>query len=326
MRVVEISTDHLTVDPSDSTDDMLDTLDEKRYQYLLDDQTCLLESGLTTTSLAKAFSQLPNCREIAISDAKVPWGVASMEKQIGVTLGSGISTFGSTCVVKQVIRIVMAAVIVSQTTLEKFTICFGSYSSEALGPDILALPELFSNQLRACLAGLRTLDVTLSPELDTTLRKWKKDTFNFLTLFPDVEQLRLAFLPRDELDQFRTIGKMFQVRRLRVLTIHFVDCSESDLARFILRHKNTLKEISFSNIRLRDGGGSWKSLLRMMWDKLSITSLEMTDCQLAREPIVFIQGNNTMADRIKVGGGSVAFAKVNESIRVNGINGLSIHC
>lgn len=93
------------------------------------------------------------------------------------------------------------------------------------------------------------------------------------------------------LQQFRTISEALCLRHLQFLDIDCVDCSEEDLARLVLNHKDTLKKVSFSDVNIIAGGGSWQSLVRTIRDQLSIENLAIISCQVDDILIGILKGD-----------------------------------
>lgn len=326
VRTLEICTDHLTIEPPaiDPGDwahpfggDFVD-VDEREYKRHVDDQNYLRESGLDTAYLTQALAHLPNCRTITIDDERRPWGAASIKRQMGAFPTSSIDLEESARFVKRALRVILTAVVASRLPLEALNICPG-FNREAIGPDMLALPELCSNQLRSCLTSLDALDIMLNPNASGSLDDWRRGLVNFVMLFPDLGRFRLSFYTRDEEQRFRTISESLRLQRLRVLELSAVQCTEDDLARFILACKGTLREVGFDLIGIIAGGGTWQSLLCKIRDELSLVRLRMIDCELDEKLIGFWEGEGTRTtSTIEVGGDWQALTQLIECIRIEG--------
>lgn len=326
VRALVICTDHLTTEPpafepgtwDRPMESELVTIDDKEYKRHLDDQIYLTESGLDTAYLAQALVSLLNCRSVTVDDGDHPWGAASIKRQTGALPTSNIELGESARFVQRVLRVILAAVAASRLPLEALELSSG-FNREAIGPDMLAFPELCSNQLRSCLASLDALDILVNPDASEALHIWEKGLVDFVSLFPNLGRFRLAFYPRDEGQRFRAISNSLRLQRLRTLALSSVQCTEDDLVGLILACKNTLQEINLDLTGIVAGGGTWQSILRKIRDELSIRRLTMIDCELDEERIGFWKGEGTkITSTIEVGREWQALTDLIESIRLEG--------
>jgi hypothetical protein len=286
LRTLVICVDHLTDEPplfhpstrDNPGEDGEAFVNAKAYNRYLDDQNDLRESELDMAYLTHAFINLPNCKTIVVGDTHQPWGAASQKKHTGVSPTSSIMLGESIEFVTRLFRVVFAAVIASHLALEAIDISIG-FDREAISPDMLALPKLCSKLLQSRLTSLSTLLLMVNPDNGMSSRTWASGLVKFINLFPNLNRLGLTFELCDEQRRLRAISKVLRLRCLRVLKIDAVECTENDLARLFLNHKNTLKEIDLTRIWFLDGKGSWRSLTRTIREQLSIENLTIDCCE-----------------------------------------------
>jgi len=224
---------------------------------------------------------------------------------------------------ERALRVTLAAVTASRCSIEEFSISFG-LNGYPVSPTNLALPEVCPNQLRSGLNSVRTVLLTLNPHSGGRAESWAKYLTEFITLFPALERLGLFFhpsdFPRNKLRGFRATCEALRLEHLRVLEVKGVECSEDELARLVLNHKKTLREISFEGVCIAAGRGTWKSVMIWIRDHLSVEKLKLVNCKEARTSLVALDGDdNTISRRVEFSGDNQALTKVIESVMVESV-------
>ncbi|KFZ01485.1 hypothetical protein V500_00751 [Pseudogymnoascus sp. VKM F-4518 (FW-2643)] len=274
IHTVEICIDHLVAYPPGPWDHfnfgLFDNLDGEEYRRALDDQTELGCAGLDTAYLTVAFANLQGCRAIRVIDVGRPWGAASMEKKLGVSLTREIELPESIEYVKRAFQVIFGAVMASGLRVESFDLALG-LAWNPIRPDIVALPTHFSQQIRSCLTCLTTLFLTFDPmpKPGTTQEKWTSDFVQFLELFPAVRYLELElFVGDDEAGPFDLISKVLRLPHLQTVMLsgHY---SEEDIERFAMNHLATLNKISV-DLTNQSNGAPWASLIHRLREDHSI--------------------------------------------------------
>ncbi|KFZ18510.1 hypothetical protein V501_01178 [Pseudogymnoascus sp. VKM F-4519 (FW-2642)] len=274
IHTVEICIDHLVAYPPGPWDHfnfaLFDNLDGEEYRRALDDQTELGRAGLDTGYLTAAFARLQGCRAIRVIDVGRPWGAASMEKKLGVSLTREIELPESIEYVKRAFQVIFGAAVASGLRLESFDLALG-LAWNPIRPDIIALPTHVSQQIRSCLTCLTTLYLTFDsmPKPGTTQEKWTSDFVQFLELFPAVSYLELElFVGDDEAGPFDLISKVLRLPHLQTVMLsgHY---SEENIENFAMNHLATLSKISV-DLTNQSNGASWVSLIQRLRDDHSI--------------------------------------------------------
>ncbi|KAJ0125972.1 Uncharacterized protein HZ326_30924 [Fusarium oxysporum f. sp. albedinis] len=94
-------------------------------------------------------------------------------------------------------------------------------------------------------------------------------------MLPQLTHFMLEFENRDDFFRFSEASPSIYIPRLENLMISLVDCTGDELAGFLLRHKETPREISFDTIDLTDGPMAPHILLQKIHDELDITYFSM---------------------------------------------------
>ncbi|GCB24373.1 hypothetical protein AAWM_07258 [Aspergillus awamori] len=121
--------------------------------------------------------------------------------------------------------------------------------------------------------------------------------------FPGLEVLRLGFDSRIQTGDLKALSEGICLKNLRVLETDTVSGTEDHLARLLLSHKFTLRDVYQGSIELPTLP-SWKSLLMTIRDELCLDRLEITDFE-ASDHIVMFDGKQ-LSDSISIQGGKEA--------------------
>ncbi|PYH67114.1 uncharacterized protein BO88DRAFT_344863, partial [Aspergillus vadensis CBS 113365] len=84
----------------------------------------------------------------------------------------------------------------------------------------------------------------------------------------------------------KVLSKGICLKNLCILEINIVSNIEDYLARLLLAHKMTLRDIYLELIKLPTLE-SWKLLLKTIRDELCLDCLEITDCEASDRIIIF---------------------------------------
>lgn len=128
------------------------------------------------------------------------------------------------------------------------------------------------------LGGLRRLSVCLDPGVSGEKpSSWESDIAYFFGLLPQLSDLRLKFGDCDDQERFPALCSTLYIPKLEGLTLDSVRCTGTDLTRFLLRHHETLRDISLISVDLSDGIEAWCRLVKMIRDLLDVSSFSMLD-------------------------------------------------
>ena len=101
-----------------------------------------------------------------------------------------------------------------------------------------------------------------------------------------VQTCALPIYLRDEGGRLSALSTSLRLRYLQVLSIDSAECSEDDLARLFLNHKNTLREIRLDGVDIIEGKRSWLSLRCTVQEQFSIERFSQSNYEL--EDMFFI--------------------------------------
>jgi hypothetical protein len=179
LHTLEICVDHLTEDPPfyhpgtwispgdwalGAESDVEAVVNEEAYKRCLEDQKRLGECGLDTAYLTRALINLSNCKTVCVNDTHRPWGAASQKRQTGVFPTSSIGHVESVDYVKRTVKVVLAAIIASQVSLDLLDISPG-FNREAMSPEMLPLwPDISLGQPLSQLIPVTSLFLMINPE------------------------------------------------------------------------------------------------------------------------------------------------------------------
>jgi len=294
LHTLEIGVDHLTENPPlyhpgtwddpgplpyyDENHEQA-AVDTEAYKRYLADQKYMVESGLDTAYLTRALINLSNCKVVRINDTNRTWGAASQKRHTGVFPTTSMDFSESIDYLKRLVRVVLAAIMASQVSLDLLEISPG-FNREAMGPQMLpARPDLCISQSLSQLTPLTSLSLMIDPGIRSDAESWTRKLLQFIELFPALPELSLGFYPHDEEGRLSALSTSLRLQYLQVLSIDWADCSEEDLARLFLNHKDTLREINLDCVFIKEGRGSWQSLRQTVQEQLSIEKFSQLNCE-----------------------------------------------
>ncbi|KAL3247429.1 hypothetical protein ABHI18_012409, partial [Aspergillus niger] len=166
-------------------------------------------------------------------------------------------------------------------------------------PGMLQLPD-FCLTMSPITSTLTTLRITVGPPERESALPWARHLVRFIVQFSGLEVLRLGFDSRIQTGDLKALSEGICLKNLRVLEIDTVSGTEDQLARLLLAHKMTLRDVYLELIELPTLE-SWKSLLKTIRDELCLDRLEITDCEASDRIIMF--GGKQLSDSISIQGG-----------------------
>ena len=312
-----IAIDHLTTErPSEGLRRLFVGEDavvaDRAYDRLLEDQSVMMQSGLNTTYLAQAMAALPNLDTVVFNyddcDHR-PWGRRVIERQTGLLLTKTAIDLDSIEFVERALRAVILAIIASKSaSLRKLEITLGSHEYSSLHPDMLVFPGPVLRYIRSNPPNLTNLVLWLYQyNIARPEREGGADLAGFISLFPKLQRLHLAFDPGEGYYQhFADFSQKLQLQDLRYLELSTNQCTEGALTTLFRQHKDTLKEVIFCNFDLVPESGTWSSFLATVRDELSVQVLTMDMCTSGYKCVSFRgqdgSGNVTHSDRAEFRG------------------------
>lgn len=147
---------------------------------------------------------------------------------------------------------------------------------------------------------LTTLRFTVGPPERKSAISWARHLVRFIVQFSRLEVLRLGFDSRIQKGDLKALSEGICLKNLRVLEIDTVSGTEDHLARLLLAHKMTLRDVYLELTELPTLE-SWKSLLTTVRDELCLDRLEITDCEASDRIVMF--GDKQLSDSISIQGG-----------------------
>lgn len=301
LRVLVIHPDHLTARHlANFRDKEAAAVDKISYEQHLAEQDHLAASGYDTACLAQGLSKATNCRTIFIEDDidHRPWGARSLEKLTGVEPNSTLDSLESRKFFARAIHVIFAAVAAGCVPLERFELYVG-LSRVPVDPGMLQLPD-FCLTMSPITSTLTTLRFTVGPPERGSALPWARHLVRFIVQFSRLEVLRLGFASRIQVGDLKALSEGICLKNLRVLEIDTVSGTEDHLARLLLAHKMTLRDVYLELTELPTLE-SWKSLLTTVRDELCLDRLEITDCEASDRIVMF--GDKQLSDSISIQGG-----------------------
>ncbi|KAI0172961.1 hypothetical protein GGR52DRAFT_546832 [Hypoxylon sp. FL1284] len=148
-------------------------------------------------------------------------------------------------------------------------------------PATLSYPDRVLQQLRTCLASVKTLRLTI----DGSTR--------FVTFFSGLRQLILSFLQGMDDPRLTSIAETLYVRGLGSIMISHVSCTPSELASLLRRHRASLRRIVLYGINFPgEDDNAWVDLLGMIGRDMMIQYLRLEGCLASRRQVSFSNGSN----------------------------------
>ncbi|PNP40320.1 hypothetical protein THARTR1_11251 [Trichoderma harzianum] len=252
-------------------------LNEVAYRNAFVDQEELIRRGDDIKHLTRAMRSLINCNTISIMDDNRVWGLRRLKEKIGI-LPQRCLTFESPKSVELVRRMLyalftaLAARAESNTSIKKLKIFSTIENANRISPDMLVKPSSATlDNIR--LNTLPTLFLTLdpkSPEHNATSVNWAHDLVQFVNRFPELSHVTIQFEDHDEVSdsitgthqinhaantRFSKLSQLLSIPKLEIVKLGSFNCTSMELALFLLRHQNTLKDIHLGSIYLADADG-----------------------------------------------------------------------
>ncbi|KAI1775302.1 hypothetical protein F4818DRAFT_416236 [Hypoxylon cercidicola] len=287
LRTLTVSIYHLKDVPIEEH-----VLNRQAHDFLLEDQQAMMESGLNITYLSQSLAALVKLEAIVLDNELQPWGAMAQERQTGLPPIDSIeedykSVELSVDFVQNAIRCILLAITAHRSTLRKLSIPVGWQDGATISPDMLVFPRPCSRYLQSHPTSLTSLDLRIHTKNRLGPNdSWITDLYGFIALFPQLQEFGLVIDLRDsDRQHFPQMAQSLRLPHLRALKIGGIDCTEDELAAFLLGHREKLKEVRFWAVDIIAGGGSWPSLFRTMRSRLSLQFLKMNRCMSADETV-----------------------------------------
>ncbi|KAF2999992.1 hypothetical protein E8E15_000391 [Penicillium rubens] len=299
MQALVISPDHLI--PEELSDDPRSSpcwrisginsssiIDRRQYKKHLNEQNYFRFTGLDTTLLTQVLKNARNCRDIRLDDQDRPWGAAAIRRNTGLYPSSNAESDYSKFYFKSAVHVVIAAMTASEVPIATLAINNGIERLH-LHPSMLTFPASHLDHVQ-WVNTITTLELTLDPGDGVAPQAWSKPLADFIMLFQQLECLDLYFDTRVEQSAFSALSQILELPHLRTLKLAGVDCLPEDLSRLFNKHRSTLSEIFLEIIGISTStGGSWQILLSEVRDRLQLTRLKMTQCDVNGDDICFAE-------------------------------------
>ncbi|CAG8899404.1 unnamed protein product [Penicillium egyptiacum] len=309
LQTVVISADHLIPDRLRDDprslpcwnwgDNSSSTIDKRGYQKHLDEQNYFRFTGLDTTYLTQILRNARNCRDICLDDQDRPWGAAAIKRDTGLYPSSNSESDYSKIYFKRAVHVVIAAMTASEVPITTLAINNG-IERVHVHPNMLAFPVSHLDRV-PWVNTIITLGLTLVPSDGVAPRAWSEPLADFIMRFQQLECLDLYFDTRLEQAAFSTLSQNLELPHLRTLKLTGVDCLPEDLSRVFIKHRSTLREIFLEIIGISTStGGSWQTLLSEVRNRLQLSRLKMTQCDVNGDDICFAEDSFDRSNIIDV--------------------------
>ncbi|KAJ5593530.1 hypothetical protein N7537_010434 [Penicillium hordei] len=273
--------------------------DRTKYQKHLNEQNYFRFTGLDTTLLTQVLKNARNCRDIRLDDQDRPWGAAAIARNTGLYPSSNAESDYSKAYFQRAVHVVVAAMTASEAPITTLAINNGIERLHVY-PSMLAFPASHLDHA-PWVNTITTLELTLDPGDDVAPQAWSKPLADFIMLFRQLECLDLYFDTRVEQPAFSALSQTLELPHLRTLKLAGVDCLPEDLLRIFNKHQSTLREIFLEIIGISTStGGSWQLLLSEVRDRLQLTRLNMTQCDVNGDDICFAEDDVDRSNIIDV--------------------------
>lgn len=236
-------------------------IDTNTYLRCLEDQERLVRTEYAITSLTQTMTHLTQCKRIIIDDSNHPWGLHQIKRSIGVLPQRSLTFESAKSIdfIRHLIHAVLTAIIASKLQIEELEISLRGLmeNTNRISPQMLPGPSFIFLTQALPITSLRYLHIVLDPCVPESSYDlpWEHGLAHFISLFPELSQVLLEFDRRDNLERFSSLSSLLYFPKLEMLTLSCIDCTSEELVWFLLRHKETLQEISFNSINLTNGRG-----------------------------------------------------------------------
>jgi hypothetical protein len=272
------------------------------HERYVEDQTYIRESGMDTACLTRALAILHNCKTIIISSERRTWGSKLQARETGLWPATNLYFLDSKHL-KRVFHVIFTAIALSHIKLEEFNIfCPLGTGYPAVKPAYLIVPEPFLQQLRTGISVVTTLRLKICLDNIYGDELALVDLLRLIGFFQGLRRLGLyGSFPRPPLARF---AQSLHVPGLRALEIRSVNCTVRELRQLLLRHRDTLEEISFYNVHFTEleKGSGWIDSFKFVCRQLNIRRLTVEKCLLLKCWLFFVQHDGKKVQKIDLQG------------------------
>ncbi|KAH7008438.1 hypothetical protein EDB80DRAFT_716554 [Ilyonectria destructans] len=258
--------------------------------------------GRDRAGLVQAMRNLPNCKTLSLTDARLPWGAVGLLNEVEfpfeVSTGPDIEDCETDRdFVKHVFDTMLVAAAESKLPIESVDIYMG-HMDERRSRDPIAV-QLLDPPEGLEFANVTHLRLILSPYLNRKQTpNWEPGFTRFLDMFPQLSHFTLGFDGRSDYDYgllFPRLSKVLSISHLRVVDLARFETTASELARTLARHQATLEDVTLREIKLRST--NWPVLLGELWNMPEVRRLTMKRCMIGDE---FMPGISSMPDVVSI--------------------------
>ncbi|KAL6402196.1 hypothetical protein AUP68_14663 [Ilyonectria robusta] len=241
--------------------------------------------GKDRAGLLQAMRNLPNCKTLSLTDARLPWGVVRVRDVVvfPFTLLAGPSVLGCGRVqnfTRYVLDTTLSAAAESKLPFKSLDINLGHRDlNSCLSPIHVQVLDS-SEELK--FANLTYLRLIISPFLGWGQSPdWEPGFTRFMNMFPQLSHFTLCFERNAHYDYgqiFRRLSKVLSIPHLRVVDLGRFETIASELGGTLVRHQATLEDITLREIKLLSP--NWPVLLRDLWNMPKVRWTTMKQCMI----------------------------------------------
>jgi hypothetical protein len=256
--------------------------DQQAHDVLVEDQQFMMQSGLTTTYLAQAMALLPNLKTVALTDCLKAWGADALRRQTGQALSYAVPDEYAFKFAAQVVHAVVLSLSASNSLLDRLDLVTELLNYPVTRDTLKFSPptvrQLQSHPIHLCCLNLVVGSRSYRERPDDPDGQGASRALDFIGLFPGLRRLFAYFGHTERDGNFGLFSRRLRVPSLRFLQVDSALCTAGDLVALLRGQKGTLEEVRFSDVTIRDGGGSWREVLAAVRDEELVGVLGMYCC------------------------------------------------
>ncbi|KAI1839920.1 hypothetical protein JX266_013868 [Neoarthrinium moseri] len=260
-------------------------VNQPAYQSLLQDQRMLMTGGWCTAYLAQILSLLPALESVHIENSHRPWGARTIQQRVGIWPNNVMERDDSKSFVREVLSATLSAITASQNTVERLCISAG-WDDMAVNSNILVFSQPSGLYISESLQQIRSLDVTLSPEMNLLVNfHWVDDLCGFVSSFLGLEELNLEFSPRLRRGQLRHLQGRLKLENLHTLRLDCVDTDSEELINFLSGFADTIRHLGLSCVEILGTAQDWRLVVHKLHELVPLKSLMLDTCLTERHEV-----------------------------------------
>ncbi|KAH6987770.1 hypothetical protein BKA56DRAFT_577649 [Ilyonectria sp. MPI-CAGE-AT-0026] len=241
--------------------------------------------GRDQAGLLQAMRNLPNCKTLSLTDARLPWGVVRAQDVVVFPFRLLAGPSELDCGRDQdftmyVLDTMLAAAAESKLPFKSLDINMGHRDPNRCLTTIYV--QVLDSIEGLEFANLTHLRLILSPLLDYQQSSdWEPGFTRFMDMFPQLSHFTLGFehpAHYGERQIFRRLWMVLSIPHLRAVYLSRFETIASELGGTLVRHQATLEDITFREIKLLRG--NWPVLLRELWNMPKVRRITMIQCMI----------------------------------------------